>query len=209
MSTPEKPANKGGHPTNDQRFKKLESQVSEVKDSVSQIANAVAGLVNTFEADRDARTAQDALAATALEDAAGSRGIVTPGRAPQPIAADLPTTADGYVRFRSVGRGSKHQHRVKAEQKILVNGEVVYREPKFVEFDNWELTTDDLETIESLLKSQDFKDGHIIVLQGDIPTPYRGPAIQTGARTSGGGVTTTEDAEGEISAPLTERMTVG
>jgi hypothetical protein len=207
---PDAPApNKGGRPTNDERFKKIENQVSE-------IGSAVAGLVEMFQADRQQRAEQEALAATALEE--HPRSVVKvaeppeigSSRIPKIQVADLPVTADGFVRFRANGRGSQHQHRVRAEQKILVNGEVVYREPKIVEFDNWELYTDDLETIESLITSQDYKDGMIIVLQGDTPVPYRGPTIQTGGRTTGGAPATGNPADSEeISAPLKERTPVG
>ena len=201
-------ANKtGGRPTTDERFKKVD-------DKIDKIANAVAGLVEAFQNDQQARASQEALAATALEE--NRRSVVKADKpkigssnAPAVAVEDLPVTADGYVRFRAKGRGRHHQHRVRPEQKILVNGEVVYREPKIVEFIEWELVTDDLETIESLITCQDYKDGQIIILQGDSPVPYRGPDIQTGARTTGGAPAAGAPAGEEISAPLKERTPVG
>lgn len=176
MSTTED--RKPGRPSNDERFRRLEDQITQIGDAVAKLAELV-----TAKSEPPAPIPENAPAAI-------------------PVPSDLPRDKAGQVIFRTVGRGSEHQHRVRPETKIFINNEVVRQDGKFIQFENHVYRTSDAEEIASIVGSPDFKKGDIIAVDEQGLPARVGPLVKEGPRLS-------HIPADEISAPLEERTPVG
>lgn len=200
------PENTGGRPSNESKFKALEDRADNLEGAVNQVAETLSGLTamigqmnERVEEDRKAREAE-AQAREKLEEARAAEDLdlrrqVNPSAVipehsrrltPKHTISvkDIPFDEEGYVRFQT-RQGKNHVHVAKAGKRIIIDNEVVQIDPINAEFENHSFRTDHVDTIISLMESEDFKKGEVWIIDNQNLPVRVGPAITEGARHTG------------------------